>query len=307
MDYGRFVLTVVDIPDIERGVGLAVVLETPGGRTWLYDAGTGYPDGQGGWIGDVNTGRDQIAPFLERKGIRNIDGVVISHAHYDHFGGLFWLLDHLPPAQLVDCGYVFEGDIDAHYARELADYADLRERFRRQGGDYRAVQAGDRLDIDPALDVEVIAPPSGFFCEQRPENRPPNDPPAHYLLNANSVMLRIRHGRLVFLLPGDIEHEDQVRYLLPSVPADKLGCDVLVAPGHGLHAAPEFADAAQPKVTIASCFRRWSAPGACKARKVFAERGSEVFVTGLHGDVTVTSDGERFQVTTRKPGHRPLP
>lgn len=293
-------LTVLDIPDVGRGVGLAIVLRTPHGRVWLYDTGTGYPDGKGDWEGGVNCGRDQIAPFFERNGIDRIDGIVISHAHYDHFGGLFWLLDHFPPTHLVDCGYEFAGEIDDHYSRELADYAGLRERFRTQGGQYRAVHAGDRLMLDEALDVEVIAPPIDFFHESHPEERPENEPAAHYLLNANSVMLRIRHGQLVFLLPGDIERDDQVRYLLPSVAPEELACDILVAPGHGLHSACEFADLARPRVAVASCFRRWSSPHACTARRVFADRGAEVFVTGLHGDVTVLSDGSKFDVETTK-------
>ena len=298
MNSNVFTLTVLDIPDIGRGVGLAIVLRTPHGKVWLYDTGTGYPDGQGGWEGGINSGRDQIAPFLERNNIDRIDGIVVSHAHYDHFGGLFWLLDHFSPTHLVDCGYEFKGKIDAHYSRELADYAILRERFISGGGRYRAVHAGDRLRLDEDLLVDVIAPPVDFFREEHPEERPENDPAAHYLLNANSVMLRIRHGQLVFLLPGDIERDDQVRYLLPSVSPESIACDILVAPGHGLHSAVEFADIAHPKAAIASCFRRWSSVGACTARNVFAESGADVFVTGLHGDVTVTSDGLEFHIET---------
>ena len=149
MPSDKFVLTVLDIPDIGRGVGLAIVLQTPGGRTYLYDTGTGYP-APGGWASDQNTGRDLIAPFLRERSIDALDGVIISHAHYDHFGGLLWLVDQIPIAKLIDSGYEFRGEADAHYSRELADYVEIRERFRQRPGAYQAVCAGQTLDLRPS-------------------------------------------------------------------------------------------------------------------------------------------------------------
>ncbi|MBM3333103.1 MBL fold metallo-hydrolase [Candidatus Sumerlaeota bacterium] len=294
---GKFVMRVLEIPDINRGAGLAIVLQTPGGRTYLYDTGTGYPD-KDGWASDHNSGRDLIAPFLRQRGVKELDGVIISHAHYDHFGGLVWLVDNFPIKKIFDCGYRFGGKSDANYTAELAHYDKLRERFKQRPGVYQAAHAGDKLALDDGLDVEVIAPPKEFFHELHPEKRPKNDPAAHYMLNTNSLMLRIRHGQIVFLLPGDIELEDQVKNLLPSVPREKLKCDILVAPGHGLHSAPEFADATRPQVTVASVFTRWARN--CSARRVFGAVGSKVYVTGLHGNVQVVSDGQRYEITTQR-------
>lgn len=52
---GKFTLTALNIPDVQRGVGLALVLQLPGGKTWLYDTGPGYPAEDGcarKWIAD---------------------------------------------------------------------------------------------------------------------------------------------------------------------------------------------------------------------------------------------------------------
>lgn len=298
MQPGNFTLTLFDIPDIDRGVGLCIVLQTPSGATWLYDTGTGYPEGDG-WQGDCNTGRDQVAPFLRERGIEALDGIVISHAHYDHFGGLLWLADNVEIRRLVDSGYDFTGDRDDHYNTELADYDRLRNRFRAKGK-YAALRAGDTLDLDPALQVEAIAPPPGFFQPDAAAAHPDWNPAAHYMLNTNSLMLRLRHGDLTFLLPGDIEKQDQDVQLLPAVPADKLPCNVLFAPGHGLHTAPGFVAATRPQVTLVSLFARWI--GSCSACEGFAGVGSEVFVTGTEGDLTVCSDGSTFQVSAARSG-----
>lgn len=299
---GTFVVTCLEIPDIQRGAGLAVVLQTPSGRTFLYDTGVGYPEGTG-WAGDHNTARDRIVPFLNKQGVRSIDGVAISHAHYDHFGGLLWMVDNFPICTLYDSGYSFAGEIPANYVTELAHYEALRKRFSDRSGAYQAGHQGDRLDWDPALEVEVLAPPAGFFSEPHPERRPEKDPPAHYLVNANSLGLRIRYGTIVFLLPGDIQSEDQLQSLLPAVPPEKLRCHVLIAPGHGLHAVPEFAMATRPAVTVASVHARWGRN--IRAQKVYGDVGSKVLVTGLDGAVQFTCDGNSYGVELLPPMEQP--
>jgi competence protein ComEC len=293
-----FTLTCLDTPDTDRGVGLALVLETPTGKTWLYDTGCGYPDGQGGWEGEFNAGRDLVAPFMAERGIRKLDGVIVSHAHYDHFGGLLWLVDNLDIGTIIDTGYNFSGKSDASYSRELADYVELRERFRQRGGGYRAAVAGDILPIDPELEVKVLAPPKGFFPDLHPEKRNPQDPASHYMLNANAIVLGIRHGKIRFVLGGDIEKEDQEEALVPSLPAGALRCDVLVAPGHGLHTAPAFVEAAKPSLVVVSLFERWLE--SCTARSAFEAAGAQVLVTGRDGRIVVTSDGERYATRTAK-------
>jgi competence protein ComEC len=302
-DHGKLVLTCLEIRDVDRGAGLAVVLETPGGKTYLYDTGNGYPDGEGGgWAGGYNAGRDTVRPFLEAKGVRALDGVLISHAHYDHFGGLLWLADHMPVARLYDSGYRFPGARSSDYGRELADYDALRDRFRARPGAYREAHAGDRLELDDRLEVEVLAPPKAFFDEPHPEQRPKRDPPAHYLVNANSLGVRVRHGDVVFLLPGDIQREDQERLLLPRVPPGKLRCRVLIAPGHGIHASPAFAAATRPELTIASAPPRYARVSPTPA--VFGAVGSRVLLTGLHGRVTVVSDGKSYTASADRPDAR---
>jgi hypothetical protein len=39
-----FTFTVLEIPDIQRGAGLAIVMRTPSGKTWLYDTSTAHAE-----------------------------------------------------------------------------------------------------------------------------------------------------------------------------------------------------------------------------------------------------------------------
>jgi len=295
---GKFILTVLNIPDIQRGAGLAIVLQTPTGKTWLYDTGSGYPAEQG-WVNDFNTGRDLIVPFLKERGITALDGVLISHAHYDHFGGLIWLKDNFPINQLIDSGYDFPGSTTPNYSSELRHYALLRSEFQQRGTPYIAAHAGDKLSLDPQLEVETIAPPKGFFANPEGAVRAANDPPAHYLVNANSLGIRIQHGSVVFYLPGDIQSEDIDRSLLPFVDPAKIKCNVLIAPGHGIHGSPKFAEATHPEISIASVFPRYA--HGLKSTKELQAVGTKTYITGINGWVRVTSDGTKYTVEAEHP------
>lgn len=294
---GKFTLTALNIPDVNRGAGLALVLQTPGGKTWLYDTGTGYPS-ETGWEGDFNAGRDLIVPFLKERGIAALDGILISHAHFDHFGGLIWLKENFPIKQLVDAGYEFPGVSNAAYSGELKHYSRLRAEFAQRGA-YLAAHAGDKLKLDEGLEVEVIAPPPEFFANPEGAARAPNDGPAHYLVNANSLGIRIQHGSVVFYLPGDIQTEDIDRSLLPFVDKAKIKCHVLIAPGHGIHGSKAFAETTRPEVSIASVFPRYAR--GLKSTPELKAVGAKPYITGIHGWVKVVSDGESYSVTAEHP------
>ena len=299
-----FSFTVLEIPDIQRGAGLAIVMRTPSGKTWLYDTGTAHPEklSSDGWLANFNAGRDLIAPLLKKEGVGSIDGVFISHAHYDHFGGLLWLKDNFPIKLLIDCGYTFHSDADADYLGtnkgELGDYTRVREEFRARGA-YLCATAGETLKLDPDLKIEVIAPPKSYFKDPHIATRPKNDTPSHFLVNANSLALRIQFGDIVFLLPGDIQTEDIEASLMPFVDKTKLKCHILVAPGHGIHPIPKaFGEATRPEVSIASVFPRYAK--GIRSTKDLQALGTRTYVTGLNGTVKVVTDGKTYRVTTER-------
>ncbi len=62
---------VLRVTFLDVGQGDAVLIQTPGGKTALVDAGRGSPVAE-----------------LRRLGVREIDLLVASHAHADHIGGM---------------------------------------------------------------------------------------------------------------------------------------------------------------------------------------------------------------------------
>ena len=79
-------ITFLNLACTDGGAGLAVVLRTPSGKTYLFDTGNGFSPKR-------SNGAAIVVPWLKAHGIREIDGLVVSHYHGDHFGGFLSMAD----------------------------------------------------------------------------------------------------------------------------------------------------------------------------------------------------------------------
>lgn len=118
---------------VDVGQGDSILVKTPAGRGWLVDGG-----------GQRKANTEAIRADMAALGIARLDGIVISHPHLDHFGGLLRLVE------AVEVGQVLYGiDIDA------TTYNRFKEKLQARGVPYRRATPG-ALAWDPALDVEVL-------------------------------------------------------------------------------------------------------------------------------------------------------
>jgi competence protein ComEC len=248
------------------GHGGCTVLETPDGRTLLYDAGA---------LAGPDVTRRQIAPFLWHRGIRRIDEIFLSHADLDHFNGLPDLLERFAVGQ-VTCTPTFKDKPTPAVHETLA----ALERYHIP---QRIVRAGDRLSAG-AVAIQVLHPP--------PEGPPGNE-------NARSMVLLVEHAGHSLLLTGDLEGSGLERVLgLESRPVD-----VLQAPHHGSRVSnkPELAAWAQPKVVV-SC----EGPPRNRERppEPYTATGAHFLGTWPHGAVTLHSHPSGLVVETFMTGQR---
>ncbi|MDT8311183.1 MAG: DNA internalization-related competence protein ComEC/Rec2, partial [Methylophaga sp.] len=81
-DKGAVWLSVLDV-----GQGLSAVIETKN-KTLVFDTGPQF--------GDFNTGDAVVLPFLQHRGVKHIDMLVISHGDNDHIGGATTIIKSLP-------------------------------------------------------------------------------------------------------------------------------------------------------------------------------------------------------------------
>jgi competence protein ComEC len=242
------------------GHGGCTVLETPDGRTCLYDAGA---------IAGPDVTRRQIAPFLWERGIRRIDEILLSHADLDHFNGLPALLDRFAVGQ-VTCTPTFD-------KKTTAGVRETLNILKRRGIPTRTVHAGDRLAAGE-VQINVLHPPA-----LGPEGSE----------NARSMVLLVRHRGKSILLTGDLEEPGLTRMLsLPS-----MRPDVMQAPHHGSRVSnkPELAAWARPRVVV-SCQEPPRRSGL--AKEPYTERGTIYLPTWRHGAVTLRTDAGGLVIET---------
>lgn len=256
--------------------GLAVVLQTPSGAVYVVDTGK-KEDGE-------DAGKHTLAPFLKARGVRNIAGILVSHPHRDHYEGAAYLLKHFRVKSFLDGG--------ADGPLVDADYMRLKALAREKGAEYRAVRAGETLTWDDTLEVTVLAPPKEGV-----------ESPDKDRLNDNSVVLRVRHGKNVFLLPGDLEAAGGDN-LVSRVAPETLRSTVLVAPHHGFFDVRRFAEIVKPEIVVVSCLPEYSdrkprSPGK-QAADLFGAVGARVYVTSRDGTVEITSDGATCAVKSAR-------
>jgi len=276
-------------------LGLAVHIQTPSGRSYLYDTGSKVPPDAEPERAEFDTGRDCIAPFLKSRGISTIDGIVISHGHGDHFGGAGYLLDHVTVRRFIHPLLTLPQELfqpekepkQRPWIETVRRAESLLVLARMKGVEDLLVAAGDKLDWDKDLEVEVLSPFAELLRSQVS------------IENANSLVLRLRHGRNVFLFTADILPETQ-DHLIRSYPAEMLKATVMSAPHHGYDSYEPFAKVVRPEVVVVSCGANGAVLRAGRTEAAFAGVGSKIYVTPWHGTVEIVSDGNTYTVSTER-------
>ncbi|OQA09363.1 MAG: ComEC family competence protein [bacterium ADurb.Bin374] len=188
---------------VNVGQGDAILVRTPRGRVYLIDGGMNVSSTQA-----ARENRDLIQNYLRTKRIRRLDGVVVTHNHNDHLGGIIPVLKLLKVDRIWDCGSVSN-------TQTYKEYAELCEKKRIPR---MTAKAGDVLDWGSELFVTVLHPESVSKSQEFSDQ------------NNMSVTLLVRYGKVTTLLCGDIEiaaEEEVARY------GDEIRAQVVKIPHHG--------------------------------------------------------------------------
>ena len=77
---------------LDVGQGFAMIIEK-NNRAVIYDAGARY--------GDFSYAQRSVIPFLQAKGLNQVDKIIISHGDNDHSGGFEVLKAYAPSAEIT--------------------------------------------------------------------------------------------------------------------------------------------------------------------------------------------------------------
>jgi competence protein ComEC len=258
---------------LDVGQGDATFVAPDGASPFLVDAG-GTPGSE------FDLGRRVTLRAVWAFGATRLSALVLTHGDPDHVGGAPAILRALAPAEVWD-GVPVPRHEPLRRLRALADRAGVRWSMRR---------AGETLTFGRAT-VHVLNPPPPDWERQR-------------VRNDDSIVLAVRVGGVVLLLPGDISQAVEPEVLAHFGAAPLV---IVKAPHHGSagSSSPRFVGALHPAAVIFSAGRRnpFGHPAPLIVDR-YRAAGARIFSTADDGAVVIDTDGTQVVVWCPATGRR---
>ena len=233
----------LDIYLIDVEGGNATLFVAPSGESLLIDTGNG------GMAATRDVGR--IMAAVMDAGISQIDHLITTHYHGDHFGGMQELAGRIPIREFIDHG----ANVQPTPATD--DFLQKVYPALYAKGKHTVVKPGDRLTI-AGLDTRIVTAAGQVtqtavsgggarnpYCADAKPQAPDTNPE-----NAQSVGTHITFGRFRLVHLGDLTW-DKERDLM--CPANRLGTvDLFVVSHHGqpVSNSTQLVHALAPRVAI---------------------------------------------------------
>lgn len=180
---------------LDVGQGDAALIRTPAGKHILIDGGGAISFAKPGeeWRArsdPFEVGRKVVVPLLMRRGISELDLLIVSHLDSDHIKGLHAVLEQIPVKAIWWNGTIKDSE-DATRLMELALASDIP---------LYAPAAGDAIELDSATGLKVHWPVRQAGAE---------DVPFIEEQNELSLVVSLSLYGHTFLFPGDISGETE--------------------------------------------------------------------------------------------------
>ena len=244
---------------IDVGQGDSSLLCSPKGEFMLIDCG---PSGS----------KEKLISYLYRMDVEELEYLVVTHPHEDHYGGVTEVMDEFKVKNLI-------------LHKDFADfypYDKFIRNAKKDGTKVLLTTEGDKFTFDGCAYFEIIGP---HFVDE-------ND------LNESSLCFKVTYGDTAFLFTGDAEQGTE-RYMLDS--GKDLKADVFQLGHHGSSTSNTnaFVEAVDPVYGIASCEKNndYGHPHR-ETVGLFKKLEKELLITYRDGDIVFTSDGEKVTLVS---------
>jgi competence protein ComEC len=250
----------VSFIDVGQGDG---VLVQAGGENYLIDAGRAEEG-------------PNVVDFLRSRGVKKLDGIVVSNPDADHIGGFLDVFDAFEVATV----YV-SGD-----PKGTLTYITFLRGVRDEESRVEEVRSGYRMDWG-GVRADVIAPPPGELFSET---------------NDNSVAILLSYGTARVLLAGDAEAREE-EYMASGPYTGPLTVLKVTHHGSSTSSTPLFLSRFPPKIAViqVGAENPYGHPTPETLDRLH-RTGAKVFRNDEHGDVIVTIKDQKVDVAVTKPG-----
>ena len=230
-----------------------------------------------GHAGLIDTGAggdgEDVADYLLRHGVKELEFVLLSHNDSDHIGGLPTVLGELA----VDT--LYQGELSVE--EPSLEGAAMDRALSGWKGERRTLARGDSFSLGGAS-FSVLGP-----CR------------AYESSNDSSLVLRLEFGEVSALFCGDIEATAELDLVKSG---QELQADLLKVPHHGsaTSCSQRFVKAVMPQLAAVSVGPDRNQLPRAEALEQLEAVGAQIYRTDTDGSIVFSSQGEDFAIETER-------
>lgn len=275
---------ILKIVFFDVGQGDSMLISVDNKNNILIDTGSGkdmviQESEPGKLITEIDAGKEIIVPYLQKNNI-SLEGIIITHPHSDHFGGLFSIFEaEFYPKWFIDNGV----------ATSYPLYEDVLKIVKKNNIKYSVAKPEQKIKVDDEIELVFLAPVNEYKSEV-----------VDRAINNSSIVSKLVYKNFSMLFTGDIEifaEMDLLEY------KDHLKSTMLKIPHHGSFTSSSipFLDKVQPEVAIISCGRGnpFGHPHQDTIEKLNSKK-IKIFRTDQNGNITILTDGINYKILTER-------
>ncbi|HOK39870.1 MAG TPA: MBL fold metallo-hydrolase [bacterium] len=256
---------------IRNNIGDAILILTPD-KTILIDASLPARE------------KYLVIPYLQKVGRTKIDLFVVTHPHFDHYGGALYLLNNFPVEKVLVCGAPHPSNA----------YKAMFEIIKEKNILLGIPKEGEKLDFGANIEAEVIKSGIKEWYED-----------GNY--NNQSIYIKMRVNKIKFLFAGDGEYESE-KYILKK--GYDIKANILKVAHHGSATSTfyPFLKAVNPEVGIILVGKNnvYGLPKMSVINRL-SIYGTKVYRTDLVGNIYLETDGDTYTIKVDYPANIKFP
>ena len=253
---------------INVGEGDCILIEAPNKINILIDGG-GTPRS------DFDVGSKIVIPYLRRKGINEIDLLILTHPHLDHLEGLLPILRELKVCAVLDSGFICD----------VSEYREFISTIKEKNIPYYQTKSGDNYIFSKNMEMLILNPPHTSNLDNDSD------------FNNHSIVVKLYYKNSNFLFTGDIEREAEKRLLVWQ---NILNSDVLKLGHHGSSTSTtlEFLDKVDPIIAVITVGKNNFGHPSQKVIERLEDRNIKIYRTDEDGTVIIRTNGQEYWIRT---------